>query len=87
MAAGEVESEVVKKGVKYLLQAPRRGAKWEEEYYNAVGFPRVFYLRYHGYSVFFPYGPLVDIVILAPQTLKIVHTEFEPNRNHHRNAN
>lgn len=54
MAAGEVESEVVKKGVKYLLQAPRRGAKWEEEYYNAVGFPRVFYLRYHGYSVFFP---------------------------------
>ena len=54
MAAGEVDSKAVKSGVKYLLQAPRDGAKWEEEYYNAVGFPRVFYLRYHGYSVFFP---------------------------------
>ncbi|MEE2933220.1 MAG: squalene--hopene cyclase [Pseudomonadota bacterium] len=54
MAAGEVDSKAVKSGVEYLLQAPRDGAKWEEEYYNAVGFPRVFYLRYHGYSVFFP---------------------------------
>ena len=54
MAAGEVDSNAVKSGVEYLLQAPRDGAKWEEEYYNAVGFPRVFYLRYHGYSVFFP---------------------------------
>ena len=54
MAAGEVDCKAVKSGVEYLLQAPRDGAKWEEEYYNAVGFPRVFYLRYHGYSVFFP---------------------------------
>ena len=54
MAAGEVDSKTVRSGVDYLLQAPRDGAKWEEEYYNAVGFPRVFYLRYHGYSVFFP---------------------------------
>jgi squalene-hopene/tetraprenyl-beta-curcumene cyclase len=22
--------------------------------YTAVGFPRVFYLRYHGYKLFFP---------------------------------
>ncbi len=36
------------------MNAPRDGAKWEEEWYTAVGFPRVFYLRYHGYSVFFP---------------------------------
>ena len=30
------------------------GAKWQEEWYTAVGFPRVFYLRYHGYSAYFP---------------------------------
>jgi squalene cyclase len=30
------------------------GGKWDEELYNAVGFPRVFYLRYHGYSAYFP---------------------------------
>jgi squalene-hopene/tetraprenyl-beta-curcumene cyclase len=28
--------------------------KWHEERFTAVGFPRVFYLRYHGYSAYFP---------------------------------
>ena len=32
----------------------KEGGQWREEYYNAVGFPRVFYLRYHGYSAYFP---------------------------------
>ena len=27
---------------------------WDEERYTATGFPRVFYLRYHGYRKFFP---------------------------------
>lgn len=54
MAAGEVESPTVARGVDYLLTAPRDGGQWQEEYYNAVGFPRVFYLRYYGYSAYFP---------------------------------
>jgi squalene-hopene/tetraprenyl-beta-curcumene cyclase len=54
MAAGEAGSEAVSRGIAYLEAAPRDGAKWHEELYNAVGFPRVFYLRYHGYSAFFP---------------------------------
>lgn len=54
MAAGEVESEAVRRGVAYLLEAPREGSKWREDEYTAVGFPRVFYLRYHGYSAYFP---------------------------------
>jgi squalene-hopene/tetraprenyl-beta-curcumene cyclase len=54
MAAGEVESEEVGRGIEFLLKAPRDGGKWEEELYNAVGFPRIFYLRYHGYSAYFP---------------------------------
>ena len=54
MAAGERNSDSVKRGIEYLLRAPREGGKWHEEYFNAVGFPRVFYLRYHGYSAYFP---------------------------------
>ena len=54
MATGDVDDDSVKRGVEYLIKAPRTGPKWDEEYYNAVGFPKVFYLRYHGYSVFFP---------------------------------
>lgn len=54
MAAGEVESPAVARGIDYLMTAPRDGGQWQEDYYNAVGFPRVFYLRYYGYSAYFP---------------------------------
>ena len=54
MAAGDVSDIAVDKGVRYLMNTPRRGARWEEEHYSAVGFPRVFYLRYHGYAAYFP---------------------------------
>ncbi|CCQ73410.1 squalene--hopene cyclase [Magnetospira sp. QH-2] len=54
MAAGEVNSEAVRRGIRWLSQAPRDGGKWHEELYNAPGFPRVFYLHYHGYSAYFP---------------------------------
>jgi squalene-hopene/tetraprenyl-beta-curcumene cyclase len=54
MAAGEVENEAVRRGIAYLEAAPRDGAKWRESYYTGIGFPRVFYLNYHGYSAYFP---------------------------------
>ena len=54
MAAGEVESSAVRDGIRYLLNAPRNAAKWDEKWFTAVGFPRVFFLKYHGYSSFFP---------------------------------
>ena len=54
MAAGEAGCASVAGGVRYLLEAERTGGKWTEEFYNAVGFPRVFFLRYHGYSAYFP---------------------------------
>ena len=54
MAAGEVESEAVAGGVQYLQSLPRDGAHWREELWTGTGFPRVFYLKYHGYSAYFP---------------------------------
>ena len=54
MAAGEAESEAVRKGVDYLLKQQRPDGLWEDPWFNAPGFPRVFYLRYHGYSKYFP---------------------------------
>lgn len=54
MAVGEVDSDAVRRGIDYLMNAPRDGAQWEEPWFTAVGFPRVFYLRYHGYSAYFP---------------------------------
>jgi squalene-hopene/tetraprenyl-beta-curcumene cyclase len=54
MAAGAVDDEAVARGIEYLRNAPREGVRWKEEWYTAVGFPRVFYLRYHGYAAYFP---------------------------------
>jgi squalene-hopene/tetraprenyl-beta-curcumene cyclase len=54
MAAGEIDSEAVRRGVAWLETAPRDGARWEEDLWTGTGFPRVFYLKYHGYSAYFP---------------------------------
>jgi squalene-hopene/tetraprenyl-beta-curcumene cyclase len=68
MAAGEVDSVTVKGGIDYLLREPHDGGKWQEEYYNAVGFPRIFYLRYQGYSSFFPLWTLARYRALKNST-------------------
>jgi squalene-hopene/tetraprenyl-beta-curcumene cyclase len=54
MAAGAVDHPSVERGVGYLTGAQGDDGLWNEERYTATGFPRVFYLRYHGYSKFFP---------------------------------
>lgn len=54
MAVGEVESEAVRRGVAWLAAAPREGARWAEKLFTGIGFPRVFYLKYHGYAAYFP---------------------------------
>jgi squalene-hopene/tetraprenyl-beta-curcumene cyclase len=54
MAAGEVESGAVRHGIEYLKEQPRHGCNWVEHLWTGTGFPRVFYLKYHGYSAHFP---------------------------------
>ena len=54
MAAGEVDHPAVARGIKYLTDTQGADGFWNEPRYTATGFPRVFYLRYHGYSKFFP---------------------------------
>jgi squalene-hopene/tetraprenyl-beta-curcumene cyclase len=54
MAAGAVDQEAVARGIRYLQMTQRPDGFWPEEHYTGGGFPRVFYLRYHGYAKFFP---------------------------------
>jgi squalene-hopene/tetraprenyl-beta-curcumene cyclase len=54
MAAGEVDHPAVARGIEYLARTQGADGLWNEELYTATGFPRVFYLRYHGYRKFFP---------------------------------
>lgn len=54
MAAGEVDHPAVARAMRYLIGTQTEKGEWDEQRYTATGFPRVFYLRYHGYSKFFP---------------------------------
>jgi squalene-hopene/tetraprenyl-beta-curcumene cyclase len=54
MAAGAVEHPSVKRGIDFLMRTRQEAGLWHEDTYTAVGFPRVFYLRYHGYRAYFP---------------------------------
>jgi len=54
MAAGEAAHPAVERGIAYLVERQQADGTWDEPWYTAVGFPRVFYLRYHGYRAYFP---------------------------------
>ena len=54
MAAGDVDHPAVARGLEYLARTQGPDGFWAEKPFTATGFPRVFYLRYHGYAKFFP---------------------------------
>jgi squalene-hopene/tetraprenyl-beta-curcumene cyclase len=54
MAAGALDHPALARGVKYLVDTQGADGFWSEPRYTATGFPRVFYLRYHGYAKYFP---------------------------------
>ena len=54
MAAGHVDHPAVARGIAHLRETQGADGLWPQEHYTGGGFPRVFYLRYHGYPKFFP---------------------------------
>jgi squalene-hopene/tetraprenyl-beta-curcumene cyclase len=54
MAAGIRDGQTLEAGVSYLARMQTGDGFWQEKRFTATGFPRVFFLRYHGYAKFFP---------------------------------
>ncbi|WP_426258478.1 squalene--hopene cyclase [Sphingomonas sp. DC1600-2] len=54
MAAGKVDHPAVERGIRHLIATQAADGLWGQEKYTGGGFPRVFYLRYHGYPAYFP---------------------------------
>ncbi|HEY2622088.1 MAG TPA: squalene--hopene cyclase [Dyella sp.] len=59
LAVGEHDSEPVRRGIQWLLDdqqanGEREEGLWYHPSFNAPGFPRVFFLKYHGYTAYFP---------------------------------
>ncbi len=54
IAADQADSSSVKKAVAYLISHQQEDGLWSDDSFTAPGFPKVFYLKYHGYTKFFP---------------------------------
>ncbi|MGH7199420.1 MAG: squalene--hopene cyclase, partial [Planctomycetaceae bacterium] len=54
IAAGEAGSDAVRRGIDSLLQTQKADGTWDETAFTGTGFPRVFYLKYHYYRIYFP---------------------------------
>lgn len=50
---GPHDSAVVR-GIQWLLDTQLESGTWDESWFTGTGFPRVFYLRYHLYRLYFP---------------------------------
>jgi len=66
LAAGETGADAVRHGVEYLLRTQQADGLWSDPSFTAPGFPRVFYLRYHGYCAYFPLWALAAYRARAP---------------------
>jgi len=65
MEAGETDCPAVRRGVAYLLRRQQTDGFWDDPLFNAPGFPRVFFLKYHGYGRYFPLWALARFRNLA----------------------
>ncbi len=60
LAAGEARSDAARHGAEFLMRTQQADGLWTDQSFTAPGFPRVFYLRYHGYCAYFPLWALAD---------------------------
>jgi squalene-hopene/tetraprenyl-beta-curcumene cyclase len=67
IAAGAVNHPAVARGIAWLCEQQDSDGLWHEPYHTATGFPRVFYLRYHGYAKYFPLWALARYRSLKQQ--------------------
>jgi squalene-hopene/tetraprenyl-beta-curcumene cyclase len=64
MAGGDTQSSSVRQGIEYLVETQSADGTWFEELATGTGFPKVFYLNYHYYRLYFPLLALATFVKL-----------------------
>jgi squalene-hopene/tetraprenyl-beta-curcumene cyclase len=60
IAGGDTTSRSLQHGIEYLLETQQAAGDWAEELATGTGFPKVFYLNYHLYRLYFPLLALAE---------------------------
>jgi squalene-hopene/tetraprenyl-beta-curcumene cyclase len=68
MAGGDTYSSSVINGIEYLIRTQNADGSWDEELATGTGFPKVFYLNYHYYRLYFPLLALATFVKMQSET-------------------
>jgi squalene-hopene/tetraprenyl-beta-curcumene cyclase len=82
MAAGLRDHPAVAGGIRFLVEQQRSDGTWDEKEFTGTGFPRVFYLRYHCYPIYFPLMALAqwdrNRTAQSPRTSESARTLADP---------
>ena len=60
LSAGLVDHPATHRGIRWLIENQQSDGSWHETEFTGTGFPRVFYLRYHYYPIYFPLLALAE---------------------------
>ncbi|HEY7312434.1 MAG TPA: squalene--hopene cyclase [Gemmataceae bacterium] len=82
LAAGESDSDAVRAGIDFLLTTQGDDGNWREDLFTGTGFPKVFYLKYHLYRLYFPLMALARFERTARHATAIGYRISEEELNH-----
>src|SRR5689334_10384477 len=68
LAGGDTNSLSLHQGIEYLLETQRPDGSWREDLSTGTGFPKVFYLTYHLYRLYFPLLALSEFARITGST-------------------
>jgi len=74
VAAGRHDSRAARRGVQWLVGRQESDGAWLEPEFTGTGFPKVFYLRYHYYPIYFPLMALARWCSAQRESLQPVDT-------------
>ncbi|NCY01340.1 MAG: squalene--hopene cyclase [Planctomycetia bacterium] len=69
VAAGAHDSREARRAARWLLTHQAADGSWPEAEFTGTGFPKVFYLRYHYYPVYFPLMAVARFLAAAAATV------------------
>ena len=85
LAAGLADHPAVTRGIRYLSLMQEEDGSWYEPEFTGTGFPKVFYLKYHYYPIYFPLMALAQWAVqvnpvLTDDVLPLPPSQLAPRK-------